>query len=285
LPDESPANLAHVIKKVTIDRFDITDADACRHFLIKARPEVLFHLAAISSVGQSFAAGELTFRVNVIGSYNVYEAVRGRKWLKKVVFASSSDVYGPVKPNELPLKPDHPFNPVSPYAQTKAAGEYLGRMYVEQYDLPLVTARSFNHTGPRQSPYFVIPSFCRKIVAAEQSGGRIPILVGNLDARRDISDVRDVVRGYRLLAEKGSVGEVYHFCSGRAYRIGDLLNKLIGLTDISVKVRRDRKLIRAAEVPVLLGSFAKTRRDIGWRPMIGVDTTLQDVFDFWYGHN
>jgi GDP-4-dehydro-6-deoxy-D-mannose reductase len=232
-------------------------------------------------VGRSFSQGELTFRINVIGTYNIFEAVRGRRWLKKALYTSSSDVYGPVRPGDMPLKPDRAFNPVSPYAQAKVASEYLARMYIEQYGLPLVISRSFNHTGPRQSPDFAIPAFCRKIVAAERSSGKKAVSVGNLSARRDISDVRDIVRGYRLLAENGKTGDIYQLCSGRAYRIGDLLNKLIGYTDISVKVRRDKGLYRKVEIPILRGSFHKAKKELGWKPGIRIDRTLIDTLDFW----
>lgn len=281
LPKESDKNLAGICRKIKIDRFDITDPAACKKALSAARPEYLFHLAAISSVGQSFSLAETTFRVNVIGTYNIFEAVRGKKWLKKLIFTSSSDVYGPVRPQDMPLNTDRLFNPVSPYAQSKAAAEYLGRIYVEQYHLPLVIVRSFNHTGPRQTPDFAVPAFCRKIVAAEKSRGKKRVTVGNLTAKRDISDVRDIVRGYRLLAEKGRAGEVYQLCSGRAYGIGELLNKLIGFTDITIKVIRDKELFRRADIPVLRGTFSKARKDVGWKPEIAIDKTLKDTLDFW----
>ncbi len=281
LPGESDANVAHLGRAVTIDRFDITDADACRRHIVKARPDYLFHLAAFSSVGQSFARGDLTFRVNVFGTYHILEAVRERQWLKKMVLVSSSDVYGLVKPKDLPLKPNHPVNPVSPYAQTKVAAEYMAQTYADQYGVPIVTVRSFNHSGPRQNPDFVIPAFCRKIVEAERSKRKKTIATGNLSARRDISDVRDIVRGYRLLAEKGTVGKVYHLCRGRSYRIGELLNRLIEISDIHIKVRRDPALYRKTDIPVLQGSFYSTRKEIGWKPNIDIVTTLSDTLRYW----
>ncbi len=280
LPGESDANLAHLGRKVAVDRFDITDPEACRRFVVKARPDYLFHLAAFSSVGRSFAQGGLTFRVNVFGTYHILEAVRGRKWLKKMVLVSSSDVYGPVGKKDLPLKPNHPLNPVSPYAQAKVAAEYLARTYADQYDVPVVTARSFNHSGPRQNPDFVIPAFCRKIVEAERFGKKT-IATGNLSARRDISDVRDIVRGYRMLAEKGAAGKVYHLCRGRAYRIGDLLKRLIGLSDIHIEVTRDPALYRKTDIPALQGSFHATRKEIGWKPTIDIGKTLSDTLRYW----
>ncbi len=281
LPTEPDDNLKAVRSKVKIDRFDITDPEACRTYFEKAQPEFLFHLAAIASVGQSFNMAEMTFRVNVMGTFNIFEAVRGKKWLKKLIYVSSPNIYGPVKPEEMPLKPDRLFNPISPYAASKAATEYLARIYIEQYNLPVVIVRPFIHTGPRQNSNFVIPSFCQKIVAAEKSGSKRPVMVGNLSIKRDISDVRDIVRGYRLLAEKANPGGIYHLCSGKARAIGDLLNKLISLSEKSIVVKTDKKLYRKSDIPVLRGSYRATHREIGWRPEIKIDATLRDTLAFW----
>ena len=281
LPGESTENLLHLRPRIKVDRFDITDREACRRVLNRAQPEILFHLAAFASVGGSFAAAEPAFRVNTIGSYHVLEAVREKSWLKRLLLVSSADVYGPVRPKDLPLKPDRLFDPRSPYAQSKAAAEYLARMYTDQYQAPVIIARSFNHTGPRQSPEFVIPAFCRKIVAAERSRGKKGVTVGNLSARRDLSDVRDIVRGYRLLSAKGQVGQAYHLCSGKAYSIRELLNKLIAFSDIPIHVRPDKRLVRKVDIPVLQGSFAATRQAVGWKPLFDIETTLKDTLNYW----
>lgn len=273
--------MAHLGRKVKIDRFDITDAGACRHYLTTARPDYLFHLAAFASVGQSFSEGDLTFRVNVFGTHHILEAVRGRKWLRKMLVVSSSAVYGPVKAKDLPLKPTHPLNPVSPYAQSKAAAEYLSRIYAEQGDLPVVIARPFNHTGPRQSPAFAVPAFCQRIVAAERSGGKKPVTTGSLSSRRDLSDVRDIARGYRLLAEKGTVGATYHLCSGKLYRIGDLLNRLVGMSDTHINISTDPALYQKKDISAQQGSYRATKKDVGWSPKIDIGTTLADTLRYW----
>lgn len=284
MPDEPDDNIAHLGRKIVVDRFDITDGDACRTVLMPARPDYLFHLAALSSVGQSFSMGDRTFRVNVYGTHNILDAVRRRRNIKKVIIVSSSDVYGPVGKSDLPLKPLQPLNPVSPYAQSKAAAEYLARTYFDQYRLPTIIVRAFNHSGPRQSSNFVIPAFCKKIVNAERSRQKRAIGVGNLSVRRDISDVRDIVRGYRLLAEKGVAGKTYHLCSGTAYRIGDLLDRLIALSDTTIKISRDSKLFRKTDIPVLQGSYFSTRADTGWRPEITIAKTLADTLQYWREH-
>lgn len=280
LPGESDQHLAAIRKLIKVDRFDITDPAACRKSLAKAKPDYLFHLAAFSSVGQSFAHGEETFRVNVIGTQNILTAFRGRS-VKKIIVVSSAEVYGPVRPQEMPLKPDRLFNPVSPYAQSKAAAEYLAHIYADQYGLPIVFARAFNHTGPRQNLNFAIPSFCRKIVEAERHPRNRQISVGNLSARRDISDVRDIVRGYRLLAERGTAGEVYHLCSGRAYRLGDLLEALLLIAERPIKIKKDKSLLRKADIPILQGDFRTTTKITGWKPKIEIERTLTDTLQYW----
>ncbi len=283
-PTDDDTNLKAACRRLTVDRFDILDADACRTYLVKARPDYVFHLAAIASVGQSFSMAAATFRVNVAGTQNVYDALRDRTWLKKIVLVSSSDVYGPVKSHDLPLKPSQPFNPISPYARSKVAAEFLSQTYIDQYDLPIVIARAFNHTGPGQEPNYVIPSFCRKIVAAERSGGKKPVLVGNLNVSRDLADVRDMVRGYRMLAESGTAGRVYHLCSGKVFKIKDLLNKLCSFSDIKISVKRDPKLMRTSDIPILRGSYLATAREVGWKPAITIDTTLADTLAYWRNH-
>lgn len=273
--------MAHLGRRIRIDRFDITDREACRKHITAARPDYLFHLAAAASVGKSFSMAETTIRVNTLGSYHVFDAVRDKKWLKKLIFVSTSDVYGPVKAKNLPLRPESPIHPYSPYAQSKAAAELIAQVYISRYRLPIVIVRSFNHTGPRQAPDFVIPAFSQKIAAAERSRGKAVIKVGNLAARRDISDVRDIVRGYRMLAERGQIGAVYHLCSGKAFSIGRLLNKLLHLSDKVINVQQDKSLYRTIDIPVLRGSFEATQQEIGWEPEIELQTTLEDTLNFW----
>lgn len=209
------------------------------------------------------------------------DAIVGQSWLKRFLQVSSSDVYGLLKPRDLPVKPDRLPDPVSPYARSKVAAEYLVRTYYEQYHVPAVIVRAFNHTGPRQSADFVIPAFCKKIVRAERSRGQRRISVGNLEARRDISDVRDIVRGYRFLAEKGRSGQVYHLCSGRTHRIADLLKRLLAQSAVPIKVVKDKKIFRPTDLPILQGSNFSSRRDTGWRPEMPIEKTLADCLQFW----
>ncbi len=235
----------------------------------------------MASVGKSFIEAEKTFKVNVIGTTNIFEAIKNKSWLKRLIFISSSDVYGLVKPNDLPLKPTQIPNPINPYAQSKVAGEYLSTIYFGQFGAPIIIVRAFNHTGPGQTPDFAIPAFSRKIAKAEISRKNGIITVGNLSARRDLSDVRDIVRGYRMIAEKGRSGEIYQLCSGRDYQIGVLLKKLIELSDKPIRIKKDKKLFRKIDLPVLRGSYHKVKKEIGWKPEIPLKMTLKDTLEYW----
>lgn len=281
LPDESDHNLEDIKSLIEIDRFDITDQSACAEYIRQADPGYVFHLAGFSSVARSFENGELAFKVNTIGTYNIYSAVTKLNDLKGLVFPSSSDVYGPVRPEDLPLQPDRLLNPLSPYAQSKAAAEYLSRIFIDQYKLPIMVVRAFNHTGPRQDENFAIPAFCKKIVEAEKSGGEKTVKVGNLKAARDISDVRDIVRGYRMLAEQGNPERTYQLCSGRSYRMGDLLNRLISFSDTKIKVETDQSLYRKVDIPELRGNYHWTSKDVGWKPHFRIEETLRDTLNWW----
>ncbi len=281
LPGESDRFISDISPKIAVDRFNILNPEDCRKALVKYHPDFVFHLAAIASVGLSFSIATETFNINVNGTKNILDAAKNKKWLKRLVFVSSSDIYGSVNPKNLPIKPNTPLNPISPYAQSKVAAEYLVQMYREEFNVPVSVARPFNHTGPGQNPNFVIPSFCRKIVAAEKSNGRKSVGVGNLNARRDISDVRDIVRGYRLIAEKGDDGEIYHLCSGKAFKVGDLLKKLTSFSDIMIRTQKDKNLFRKIDIPVLRGSYYTTRKQLGWKPDISIDQTLRDSLEYW----
>ncbi|MFH1699478.1 MAG: GDP-mannose 4,6-dehydratase [Candidatus Zixiibacteriota bacterium] len=281
LPGESDINLRHIPLKIKIDRFDITDPESCKDILNRVKPDYLFHLAAMSSVGKSFTQAERTFKVNVDGTINIFDAAKNKSWLKKLIFVSSSDVYGLVKPSDLPLKSSQIPNPMNPYSQSKVVGEYLSKIYFGQFGTPIVIVRAFNHTGPRQRLDFAIPSFSRKIAKAETSPKNGIITVGNLLARRDLSDVRDIVRGYRMLAEKGRSGEIYQLCSGRDYRIGDLLKKLVEMSDKPIRIKKDMKLFRKSDLPVLRGSYNKVKKEIGWKPEIPLKATMADTLEYW----
>ena len=256
---------------------DLLDADGWRRTIENHRPDVIYHLAGWSDVGGSWLAPFDTFRVNALGSLSVVEAAVVAK-TERVVVISSADVYGPVPIAHQPITEQHPQAPHSPYGVSKQAMEALVLRAHRAHELGAVIVRPFNHIGPGQSTRFVAPAFASQIAAAEQAGGG-EILHGDLSARRDMTDVRDVVRAYRLLAERGDPGEVYNVCRGTAIAMADLLEGLIGLARVPVTTAVDPARLRPVELPVLEGSNAKLAAATGWSPEIPLDQTLADILD------
>ena len=283
MPGESRDNLAAIKSEVTLDRLDITKPESCKNLIKKIKPDNIWHLAAFASVGRSFEDERNVFRVNVEGTLNMLQAARELTKLNRFMFVSSPDCYGLFKPTTRTLTEKDPLSPVSPYGISKAAAEQLCRLYFGKYGLPVVIARAFNHSGPRQSPDFVVPAFARQIALIEAKQQRPSISVGNLTARRDISDVRDIVRGYRLLVEKGQPGTICQLCSGRAVTMQKVLDTLLSLSSRKISVRIDKSRLRKADLPVLRGSNAKATKEIGFLSRYSLKTTLRDTLDYWRG--
>jgi GDP-4-dehydro-6-deoxy-D-mannose reductase len=252
--------------------------------LQKTQPDAIYHLAAQASVGASFELPVATMDVNVSGTVGMLEAVKRESPETPVLFPSSSEVYGRVRPSQIPIKETLDAAPTNPYAASKLAGEEMCRFYARSFDLNIVVARSFNHTGPGQAKGFVIPDFASQVAELELKSGKRRLRVGNLSARRDLSDVRDVVRGYRLLLRKGKPGDIYHLGSGKAYRISDLLRMLLDQAEKEVTVEVDPALKRPSDIPILKASLAKTRRRTGWKPKIPIEETISDTLSYWRLH-
>ena len=268
-------------RHVGLHKADVRDLARLRSILRRTRPDVVYHLAAQASVGSSFASPVGTVDVNVSGTAALLEAVRHESPRARVLFASTAEVYGKVRPRDVALSETHPVAPRNPYAASKLAAEELCRQYARTWDLRVVIARSFNHTGPGQALGFVIPDFASQIARLERGRGRARMKVGNLNARRDLSDVRDIVRGYDLLVRKGRPGEVYHLGTGRAHRIADLLTLMLALARRPVDVVPDPARRRPSDVPVLAASVRKVRRQTGWRVTIPLARTLADTLEYW----
>jgi GDP-4-dehydro-6-deoxy-D-mannose reductase len=281
LEHESTENIEHLADRIWLEQLDVLDSHTCRSLLERLKPDYVFHLAAIASVGKSFDLERLTFRVNFHGTLNMLEAARQARSLKKFLFVGSADAYGIFKPENKTLSEGQPLNPISPYGIGKAAAEYAVRYYYRQYELPVVTARSFNHSGPRQTEHFVIPAFARQIVAIEMRAQEPILRVGDLSTRRDFSDVRDIVRGYRLIAEKGQTGEVYQLCSGRAVSIRKVLDTLVGKSSQKIKVETDPARLRKSDIPVLRGSNRKAASEVGFKNDFRLSDTLADTLNYW----
>ncbi len=279
--NEPLTNLSAIRKQVSLHRLDILNADRCREVMQKVEPGYVFHLAALASVGQSFSKERATYRINFEGTLNLLQAAREHGGVKRLLFVSSSDCYGPFRPRNKTLTEEQPFNPVSPYGISKVAAEHLVQYYHRQYGLPVIIARAFNHSGPRQAESFVIPAFARQIALIEAERQEPVIKVGDLSARRDIADVRDIVRGYRLLAEKGLPGEAYHLCSGRAVSVKRILELLLKKATKNISVEVDPARLRKTEIPVMRGSYDKARKQVGFEPRYRLEQTLHDTLEFW----
>jgi GDP-4-dehydro-6-deoxy-D-mannose reductase len=258
---------------------DVTDLALLAPHLEAAAPEVVFHLAALTHVGRSWSEPGETFRVNAMGTLNLLEAAARCEVPPMVVLVSSAEVYGPAK-DAKPLDEQAELRPVTPYAASKVAAEFLGLQSFLGRGLRVVRARPFNHVGPGQSDDFVVSALARRMVEAELAGTG-SVRVGNLAAWRDFTDVRDVVRAYRLLASRGVAGEAYNVCSGRAISIAELAEQMAGLLSYEVKLIEDPDLFRPVEVPVLVGDASKLVAATSWDPEIALSTTLSDVLDYW----
>lgn len=249
--------------------------------LKQATPDVVYHLAALTHVGQSWREPAETFRVNAVGTLNLLEAAAACGVPPVVVLVSSAEVYGPSPDTEM-LDERAELRPVTPYAVSKVAAEFLGLQAYLGRGLRVVRARAFNHVGPGQVDDFVVAALARRMVEAElrKSG---EVRVGNLTASRDFTDVRDVVRAYRLLAGRGVAGEAYNVCSGHAISIADLAAQMAGMLSCEVSFVTDPELFRPVEVPVLVGDSSKLVAATGWQPTIALAKTLSDVLEYWRG--
>ncbi len=279
--DDSPEQIKLLKKTCNIYKLDILNKSRVSKLIAKVKPNYIFHLAAFSSVGQSFAYERLTYDINFNGTLNLLEASVGLQKLRKFVFISSSECYGKFSPKTKTLTEDEPLNPISPYGISKVAAEHLCKLYHSRFELPVVIARAFNHAGPGQNENFVIPSFCKQIAMIEAGRQKPVMYVGNLSAKRDLSDVRDIVRGYRLMAEKGKAGVVYQLCSGKSITIQSVLNKLVKLTKKKINVKIDKKFFRKNDIPLIRGDFSKAKKEIGYNPNYKIDKTLLNSLNYY----
>lgn len=261
---------------------DLLDADSVRTAVAQAKPDVIYHLAGQAYPARSWDVPALTLAVNTGGTANLLQAAvaYGRP---RVVVVTSAEIYGPITQKELPLTEKTLPQPRHPYGVSKWAAGMLVPLYWQRYDLPVVEARPFNHIGPHQALGFVVPDFASQLAAIKLGQQPPAISVGNLDAQRDFTDVRDVARAYRLLAERGKPGQGYLICSGQAVSIHYLLNTLIELAGVAVEVTYDPARMRPSDTPCLYGDFAKIRRDVGWQPQIHLRQSLADALVEWEG--
>ncbi len=261
---------------------DVRDGAALAGALREVAPDAVAHLAGVSSVGGSFADPLETWDVNLRGTLALLEALRAGAPEVRALIVSSGEIYGRVAQDDLPVGPETPLRPLSPYGASKAAADLAAAQYRAAYGLPALRVRAFNHIGPGQDARFVVPNVARQIAQAEHEGReRVEVRVGNLDTRRDFTDVRDMVRAYLLILERGDPDAVYLACSGGSRPVRDLVEGLAPLARIPVTFTSEEDLRRPGEQPDLYGSPARLRDDTGWTPEIPIETTLADTLDWW----
>jgi GDP-4-dehydro-6-deoxy-D-mannose reductase len=260
---------------------DLTEPAAAAAVVEEVRPDRILHLAGQSSVHLSWLDPAGTLRTNVLGIVHLLDAVRSRGLRPPVLVVGSAEEYGPVRPEEMPIREETPLRPASPYAVSKVAQGALALLYGPAGGLRVVLTRTFHHTGPGRGEAFAESSFARQLAEIE-AGRRPPVLkVGNLEAVRDFADVRDVVRGYWMLLEKGEGGIAYNVCTGRGRRIRDLLDVLLAASGARVEVRVDPERLRPSDVPAQIGDPSRLRAATGWEPRIPLERTLRDLLDDW----
>ncbi len=259
---------------------DLRDAEAVTALVEQVQPEMIVHLAGQSNVPASLKDPETTLANNILGTLHLLDACRAHAPHARLLVVSSSEVYGPTPPEAQPLCEDRPLRPANPYAVSKAAQEMLALQYARSYGLDVVVARPFNHIGPGQTGDFVVSSFARQVVAVERDERRA-IAVGNLDAARDFTDVRDVVRAYGLLLERGARGGIYNIGRGTAVTVGELLDTLCRLGRVAITIERDPARMRPSDAPVMMADTTLLRQTTGWQPEISLERSLDEILAWW----
>ena len=275
------SNLNGSMNKIKVYRCDIRNYDVLKNVIEEVKPDEIYHLVAISFMPTSLKEPKLTFDTNLYGTLNLYQAVIDLEMNPIILFVGSADEYGIVNENDLPIKEECHLNPMNPYSISKASADFLSFFYFKNYSLNIIRVRPFNHIGPKQSPEFVSSSFAKQIAEIEKCFKEPIIKVGNLEAKKDFTDVRDMVRGYWLALDKGEPGKVYNICSERAIQIKELLNHLLELSSRKVEIMKDPKRMRPSDNPILRGDSSKFRRRTGWKPEIPLDKTLKDILEYW----
>jgi GDP-4-dehydro-6-deoxy-D-mannose reductase len=257
---------------------DLLDKDAVRRAIAETRPSKVFHCAGAAHVGQSWDDARETLATNVLGTHHLLNGLRAAGISARVLIPGSSYVY---RPSDHALKESDPIGPASPYALSKLAQEMLGARGGSDDGQEVLVTRSFNHIGARQNPSFAVAGFARQIALIEAGRMAPTVQAGNLDTERDLTDVRDTVRAYRDIVERGRPGAVYNVCSGKAYKIRDVLGRLIALSRVPVRVQIDASRYRPHDTPRLLGDPTRLKGDVGWEPAIELEQSLADLLEYW----
>lgn len=262
---------------------DVRSEEEIFRVIKEKKPDWVFHLAAVSNVKHSWEKRRETLEINIVGTFNLFEAIRKFAPLARVLFVSSSDVYGVSSAAGGALCEEEPTQAVNPYAYTKLCGEILSRFYAQIENMDIVIARSFPHTGPGQSPDFVCSDWASQIARIEKGLAEPVIKVGNISVQRDFLDVRDVVKAYALLMEKGKTGEVYNVCSGKSVLLKEILNILLSFSSKAIEIQVDSQKLRKSDISLLFGDNRKIKQELSWEPEIPLKQSLFDLLEYWRG--
>ena len=275
------SNLQNIEDQLHLFAGDLSDRGFVKKVLDESCPDLIFHLAAIAFVGESLKNPEKVILNNIQIQLNLLEEIRAQGLKPKILIVGSADEYGLVAPADNPLSENQPLLPVSPYGFSKLAQDLMGYVYYKSYGLPIVRVRPFNHIGPRQSSLFVVPAFAKQIAEAEADLAEPTVKVGNLSAKRDFCDVRDMVKAYWLALEKGQIGDVYNLGSGKAYAISWVLETLISYAKIKIKIQKDPSRLRAVDLPVTMCNQQKFAVQTLWKPTFSIEETLLETLNYW----
>ena len=273
-----------ILKKgIEILNLNLMEPREVNSLLDQVQPDYIFHLAAQSSVALSWKNPGLTVDVNIKGTINLLEAIRSLKRQPRLLLIGSGEEYGHILKDDIPVNEETLPRPGNIYAATKACQNMIGKIYCDAYQMDIISVRAFNHIGPNQMPLFVVSDFCKQTAEIEK-GIREPVIrVGNLSARRDFTDVRDVVRAYVLLMEKGAAGETYNVGSGTAISIQSILDIILHMTDRKIEVLIDPAKLRPVDVPIIEADISKLQAATDWRPEFSLSRTLEETLDYWRG--
>ncbi len=260
---------------------DVTDQKSTDALVAQLKPEVIYHLAGIAFVPEAEENFEKTLRVNVLGVHNIIRSVEKLKLGSRIIVVSSGEIYGRISPSDLPLTELTPIRPAHSYSLSKSMAELVVMRYAASGLSRPCIVRPFNHIGPGQDDRFVVSTFARQLARIALGKADKIVKVGNLAARRDFTDVRDIVRGYRLIGQGQGSGDLYQLCSGKAISIQAILDMLIEISALQVKIEQDPARMRPAEVPEIRGSYVKAENELGWRPSISLRQSLEDTYRYW----
>ncbi len=270
-----------VMDNAVVKNLDILDIGQIVELLKAEQPDYIFHLAAQSSVAYSWKNPTLTIDVNIKGCVNLLDAVRQLDKKPRVLLIGSGEEYGHIKEGECPIVEDNTVRPGNIYAATKACQNMLGKIYSDAYGLDIMMVRAFNHKGPNHTPMFDEADFCKQVADIEKGRQETVIYVGNLSAKRDFTDVRDVVKAYALLVEHGRRGETYNVGTGHAIAISQILDEIVAMSDTAIEVKVDENKLRPVDVPIIEPDIDKIKSEVGWQPVISLEQTLKETLEHW----